>query len=334
MPAEMEPSPYVKGAEFGLILTDYNKDEPRHHRIRVKVIETHDPFLSVPMKVAIIDTECNKYTQRLPAYAFLKLFDRRFIKRFEPENTWNPQREGIAQEIHQIINPKLMDVSDIVKTAGSPSTDRADILDEDGFSPDVFPDFCEDDYLNEIAMCEEKHKPAVKVWEEEMKKRAFFLYSFDSECRAYRRLVDLQGVKIPKFYGATMFDETSISEFCLGIDRNIPGILIEFLDGKVLADMSQEERFQYGYDMSFKSGTITCDEMPSHYQCTDYAHVIAKRISDDMIDRGVLHGDLSADNIMVMKDGRIFVIDLAFVFFRGSETPEEKWRTFCGEAGL
>ncbi len=127
---------------------------------------------------------------------------------------------------------------------------------------------------------------------------------FKHEARAYFHLPSLQGLCIPEFYGTTTFNIDSINEMPPGILIEVPGILIQFLNG------------------------ITLDELePDSPIALKYPHIgeTAVNCVRQLTLRGVLHGDIRLPNFIVREDGRVFIFDFAFARFRESDVPDEEW---------
>ena len=61
---------------------------------------------------------------------------------------------------------------------------------------------------------------------------------FKDESRAYFQLQNLQGRCVPELYGTTTFDVDSIPEMPPGILVEVPGILIQLIDGVTLDHQS------------------------------------------------------------------------------------------------
>src|SRR5947207_14484513 len=116
--------PYFTGAEFVLILTDPARNDSTCH-LCVKVLQTYPFTKSQAMQVAILNTS-HGYKGCLPPVAFLKLFDRRFLDDRGPlgRNPWSQEKETRAKEIHQKIQPRLVEPDILVHNTGSPSAEK------------------------------------------------------------------------------------------------------------------------------------------------------------------------------------------------------------------
>ena len=142
---------------------------------------------------------------------------------------------------------------------------------------------------------------AVQQWITEKRWRRHTKAWFRTECKAYHQLRTLQGLCIPKFYGATEFDETWQAP--PGIVTEVRGILLEFIDGLVLEEID--------------SSTPLAMNNPHIGQA-------AVNCLNRIVPLGVLHGDPRLPNIMVRHDGRVFLLDFALAIFRG-DASEEDW---------
>ena len=283
--------PYVTGAEFVLILTDHQNGSAC--QVRVKVLRTFPFTKSQGMEVAILNTS-HGYRGCLPQVAFLKLFDRRFLddRSVLGDDPWDYEKEAKANKIHNKIQPQLPDVR-----ASSASTNKSN--DGEIIVSEII-DFDEYDYRKEIDSCPDTD--AVKQWIIEMQYRYLTTSWFKTECRAYRQLRALQTSCVPAFYGTTLFDETS--ELPLDIDTDVPGILLEFVDGMTLEDIDIQSSLS-----------------------TQYPHIAeaAHECFNKIIRFGVIHNDVRLANIMVNNVGRIYLIDFAFALFRGECISDEDW---------
>lgn len=133
----------------------------------------------------------------------------------------------------------------------------------------------------------------LKQWKTENWYRSDAKRLFWKETEAYTQLRSLQGHCIPTFYGETEFDETSSQAD--GIDTHVRGILLEFIEGFSLEEI----------------------EVDSPVAVTNPQ--IRQRIFDcftKVTELGILHNDVRPANVMIRKDGRIFLIDFVQAIFR------------------
>ena len=298
--------PYFIGAEFVLILTDTTQKESSTCHIRVKVLRTYPFTKSQTMQVAILNTS-HGYKGCLPPVAFLKLFDRRFLDDRAPlgRNPWNQEKEARAKEIHQKIQPRLVEPDVLVDNTGSPSAEKQN---EGKIVVDEITDFNEDDYKKELESCPDID--AVKQWITEMEYHYETTSWFKTEYRAYRQLRQLQGLSVPICYGTILFDKSS--ELSFDIDTDVPGILLEFIDGITLEDIDIQSPIS-----------------------TQYPHIAEAALEcfNKIVHFGVIHNDVRLANIMVNNDGRIYLIDFAFALFRGAGVSDEDWDRCVKEQG-
>lgn len=287
--------PYVTGSEFVLILTDLAQNDSTCH-VRVKVIQTYPFTKSQTMQVAILKTT-HGYKGCLPPIAFLKLFDRRFLDDRGPlgDDPWDHEKETKAKEIHEKIRPRLIEPDVLVKSAGLPSTEESN---EGKFILGENIEFDEDHYKKQLESCPDID--AINQWITEMEYRCETMSWFKTECRAYHQLRQLQGVSVPRFYGTTLFDPTS--ELPFGIDTDVPGILLELIDGMTLEDIDIQSSL-----------------------ATEYPHIAEAALEcfNKIVRFGVIHNDVRLANMMVNNVGRIYLIDFAFSCFRGAGASDE-----------
>ena len=125
---------------------------------------------------------------------------------------------------------------------------------------------------------------------------------FKTECRAYHRLLALQGICIPEFYGTTSFfrsHETSES-----IHFGVYGVLIQFIEGIEFDEISAQS---------------------SYFLTHPHPGEVAVDCFEKMISMGVLHDDVRLANIILAQDDRVFVIDFALAILREENETNEEW---------
>jgi hypothetical protein len=167
------------------------------------------------MKVEILNYNESQIT--LPRIAFLKLYGRRYLDECgaNGKEPWDCKKESLIKEIDQKIRLHLPEPENIIRGASLPSlvhTGRRVIVYETSH-------FDGDDYAQELKSLDSADADAVRQWTIEMRYRYDTASWFRTECRAYNRLrPPLQGICVPIFYGATLFDETSelLSGVCAG----------------------------------------------------------------------------------------------------------------------
>jgi tRNA A-37 threonylcarbamoyl transferase component Bud32 len=287
--------PYTVGAELALLLTDLGRHTSACH-VHVRVLETYPFTMSQTMKVSLLN-QSGEYGVPLPPIAILKLYDHRYLggRLAAGEEPWDPQKAALAETINQRIHLPLLDIESVIRSAGTSSPcNKGDVIVSEVI------DFDEDDYDEELKSL--KADPdAIHQWIIETDYRYRTTSWFKTECRAYRQLHSLHGISVPKFYGVTTFDKISQSP-PLGIDFNIPGILLEFIDGVTLEDID-----------SHSSLAIT----------NPHIGQIAIDCFEQITSLGILHGDVRLANIILNTSGRIYIIDFALSRFRGDVSDGE-----------
>jgi serine/threonine protein kinase len=307
------PCPYTTGAEFVLILSDpaVDQNEVSTCQLHVKVLQIFPFTKSQTMKVAVLN-QFGQYHTALPLIAVLKLYDRRYLdeRMASGNDPWDHQKEANAETVGKKIRPYLLDPKSIIRSAGLPShggNNREVIVSE-------VMDFDEDDYDDELKALHPAATTAeaIEQWLNEMDYRYHLTSCFKTECRAYRQLRPLQGISVPRFYGATLFDETS--QLAPGIHTDVLGILLEYIDGITLKDIL--------------SPSTPTTRIP-------YIHVgeIAVECLKKVTSFGVLHHDVRLANFMVHNDGRVYLLDFGFASFRGQDVCDEEWERGAAEQG-
>lgn len=116
---------------------------------------------------------------------------------------------------------------------------------------------------------------------------------YGSEVRAYRRLHDLQGVQIPKFYGTVIL-------------KDVGGILIEYIPSFRLREI-KEHLPKETWD-AIGNGAVALVNLIS--------------------DRGVLNSDVRLENILVTTTDppRVVMIDFGLTRLRREDEGDEEWR--------
>jgi serine/threonine protein kinase len=126
---------------------------------------------------------------------------------------------------------------------------------------------------------------------------------FHNEVRAYHQLQKLQGHYIPRFFGVTTFDGVSLPA---GIQNDVPGILLEFIDGISMEEIDIESTFAVVHPHIGQSA-VNCFEKVTSL--------------------GVLHGDIRLANLVVRKeDGKVFLLDFALSTFRRDDEMNDEWK--------
>jgi serine/threonine protein kinase len=297
--------PYQVGAEFVLVLSDlFDRSSTCH--VRVKILRVYDFTKSQGMKVAILNTSHGYKSSQLPSEAFLKLYDRRFVdtRSHSYSYPWDPVKEKNATKVHDSIQPDVVTTEDVVTAAGLPvpgaKTYYGGLDCEERLGAHFT--FDENDYEEKLKSFPDEK--SVKEWIVEMKHHHETLSSFHTECRAYRQLRPIQGICIPKFYGMTLFDATS--ELPHNVDINVPGILIEFIDGVSLNDI----------DLNAPISTRNPHLAEAAFVCLD-----------ELMKHGVSHNDVRLANIICNEAGRVWLIDFAICNFHRPEIDDSDWNS-------
>jgi len=317
----MEPNhPYQPGAEFFLTVKPTSlgptSTEPiACASVRVKVIHTYKFTRSQTMKVEIL-ASTGDYP--LPTHALLKLYDHRYLgDRIgeEARRPWDEEREAKAERIRKLLEEKKGIILGTIPEppSGISSEEKAwmeqagDDLSSDTPSEDEnssTEEVEENKYYELLVDTLREISPSeLSQWQCENWYRWDVQRLFSTETEAYTVLQTLQGHCIPTFYGETEFDENSPQES--GIDTCVRGILIEFLDGLSLEEIEADSRVAVANPQ------------------------IGQRILDiftRVTELGILQNDVRPANVIILNDGRVFLIDFAQAKFRGERMfPAKNW---------
>jgi len=113
----------------------------------------------------------------------------------------------------------------------------------------------------------------------------------------------LQGISVPQFYGTTLFDRTC--DLPTGIEPDVLGVLLEFIDGMTLEDILDTESCLLRHPYIGEAAVDCFDKIT---QC------------------GVLHGNVRLANLMMTDSGRVILLDFAFSLFRLAHVTDWQWR--------
>jgi hypothetical protein len=131
----------------------------------------------------------------------------------DPIYTWSHQKEAEAESF-----AKASPMSVRVDGGYSSDASTAELDASDGGSnSEGSGGTDEDEDLNPWEV-EEYYRDLVRKW-------------FKTEVKAYQQLRSLQGVCVPKFFGTVFFDHQSLCRMPAGILTEVPGILLEFIEG-------------------------------------------------------------------------------------------------------
>lgn len=235
----------------------------------------------------------------------LKLYDRRYLEERVPTNgrtwgVWNLENERKATEM---VGRK------------SRADDAADKIDASeaqhpSINCTINTEFEEDDFESKASETELEYQLArdespVDYWLVDERFRHRTRDWFHNETEAYSQLQRLQNQCIPRFFGTVIFDENHLDRMPPGIQLEVQGILIEFIDGISVDEISPNSPLTTAHP-SFGSEAVDA------FRQINLA--------------GVIHGDLRLANLRLRSgDGRIFVIDFAHARFRKSEESDERW---------
>jgi serine/threonine protein kinase len=250
--------------------------------IQVKIIKAFIPFtLGQALLVELMHSSTGFHSS-LPLRFVLKLYDRRFMEcRKAP---WAPSKDRVLREI-------LAEIA-----AGSRSCPPLEALgrnseDEDGFSWDIWHSGFEE-------------------WADDVWAWQAGQISIQKEISAYRRLADLQGTAIPRFYGRVCIGTRQKTDWPphWSLDlATVDGIAIEYIDG------TSAECLKRGVDISEGDAERTCQA--------------ALQIMRDITVRGVLHDDIAARNVVVRHaDLRPFLIDFGSARVQRADESLAEWK--------
>ncbi|KAE8358597.1 hypothetical protein BDV27DRAFT_150296 [Aspergillus caelatus] len=122
---------------------------------------------------------------------------------------------------------------------------------------------------------------------------------YETEVELYQTLKDIQGKDIPQLFAClTVSSSSSSQEFSVNKYIDVPGVLLQYIDGFLLTDMAAHAPREVWQSV--------CDD--------------AIQIVNLIGDRGILNGDVKTRNFIVQENpGRkfkVFMIDFALCNFR------------------
>ncbi len=128
--------------------------------------------------------------------------------------------------------------------------------------------------------------------------RDTILESYENECRAYCRLIELQGTAIPRFlFSGTVLSTPPHEERAI----IIPAVVLEYIPNAVsMAKLSED--------------ALTVD------LCVQVVRAV-----DRFPGYGVVHNDLHLDNILFTRE-RVVIIDFGSAVFREQAEEWKDWR--------
>lgn len=113
---------------------------------------------------------------------------------------------------------------------------------------------------------------------------------FENEEKVYQQLQDLQGTRIPRFFGRVLF-------------RGVPSLVLSQVEGSTLDFIARN-----------RSSNIEANTLDSQL----------RKAFSDLSEKNALYWDPKLDNFIVCDDGSIFIIDLEQVTIPNEPKPWEK----------
>lgn len=259
------------------------------------------------MKVAVQTTSEHA---EIPSTAILKLYDRRYLEDRGPNSRdltaiWNHEAESKAKEIARLksTEPTSLDTADELEVQNGP-------IDFDNVDAGMGSEFDCDSYEESMSETELAYQLAsedapIDQWLIEERFRHRTRDWFNNETQAYARLQQLQQECIPRFLGSVVFDEQHLTQMPPGIQLEVHGILIEFIDGIRVDKLSTSSLGQFTH-LNLRLDAVGC--------------------FDRFNSLGVIHGDIRLANLLLrFSDCRVFIIDFAHAKFRKPEQSDEDW---------
>ena len=194
----------------------------------------------------------------LPTIAILKLFDRRYLEErmihSASQRWWNHDKELLAAQVKNEITRHRKETPNPVKhrfTVEDMKPDELIFADDD----------LDEDELQAVKGLDEK---AVEQYRVEKRYRDRVMTWFKNESRAYFQLQRLQGQCIPEFYGTSTFDTDSLNKMSPGILTEVPGILIQFIDGITIDELDPDSPTAIAYP-DIGEAAVNCIRQLSHH---------------------------------------------------------------------
>ena len=251
--------------------------------IDARIIKVFEPFTC--SSAMVVRLACPTTTWE--GDMVLKLFDRRFATELRQHDEISPWTLDIEQNYHQFI----LD-GNAAKLVAELTADRELLL----RNSDNWNSSQEETYLHD-----------------------YMQGLYERETQAYNTLTDIQGKDIPRLFSCvTMPSSTSAHNNLLSEYIDIPGILLQYIEGFPLTDIAI-----YAPRDSWQS---ICED--------------AIRIVNLVGDRGILNEDVKSRNFIVQRRPEnkfhVFMIDFALCNFREEypdETEWEMWKATQDEEG-
>lgn len=274
--------PYFTGAQFELEITSETSTASKT-RARATVLHAYEPFTVSPvLKVKLDTSSMAPHDTSLPDTMILKLYDRRFA--------------NDLRVFHDLPAPTLVSENQYRSLASNGAFKRslaeweAKRREEDERDED-YPPMEVEAYL--AALLSSYH---------------------DNEVQVYKRLAPLQGNAIPRFLGRVCFLDNTTQPLAINIDTSVLGILLEFIPGEKLSDISMP--------------TLS-DEICR--ACVDIVNTCG--------DAGVLNRDVRLENFIlttshssafvvpsIMRSRPLVMIDFAQCRLRREDEDDQQWK--------
>lgn len=151
-------------------------------------------------------------------------------------------------------------------------------------------------------------------WDIEMYRWARLQKLYDTETQAYRRLKRLQGHGIPRLYGVVQLTRSAEHAEAHPALCTVSGIALEYLDGDSLDRAPPIDRTLVPSDEDQARGHRALDILRA-------AHAL-----------GVVHRDITWQNVVSGPDGSYAIIDWGHARLRGAAHSDEDWLAIRGAA--
>ncbi|KAE8415951.1 hypothetical protein BDV36DRAFT_310589 [Aspergillus pseudocaelatus] len=203
----------------------------------------------------------------LKGHLVLKLFDRRFAVQLRKDHKVNPWTSDIERQYHDFVLDGCASEFIIkLNTDSKMAEDEGDTWNDPQNEPYLH------DHMQDL---------------------------YETEVELYQTLKDIQGKDIPQLFACLIVSSSSSSqEFSVNKYIDVPGVLLQYIDGFLLTDMAAHAPREVWQSV--------CDD--------------AIQIVNLIGDRGILNGDVKTRNFIVQENpGRkfkVFMIDFALCNFR------------------
>lgn len=245
---------------------------PYDQEIGARITQVFEPFtLSVAM-VVLLDSPA----LGLEGHMVLKLFDRRFAAQLRKDENINPWTTDIKKKYHHFI------VDGSASKFITELNSNSNMAEEEG---DTWDDCQNEAYLHD-------HMQDL----------------YETEVEAYNTLKDIQGKHVPQLFAClTVPTSSSSQEASVKKYIDIPGILLQYVDGFPLTDIATHAPREMWQSV--------CDE------AIQIVHLIGHR--------GILNEDVKTRSFIVRENPgnklKVFMIDFALCKFRREYQDEADW---------